>query len=67
MTEPLVERVSRNVFPTSRDAGSHRPGALSTLMPTVGAWLRSLHSLSLASIDNTDRSEAAIETMTKKH
>lgn len=36
-------------------------------MPTVGAWLRSLHSLSLASIDNTDRSEAAIETMTKKH
>ena len=37
-------------------------------MPTMGAWLQSLHSLSLASIDNTDRSEAAIDTMTtKKH
>jgi hypothetical protein len=30
--------------------------------------MQSLHSLSLASIDNTDRSEAAIDTMTtKKH
>jgi hypothetical protein len=37
-------------------------------VPTVGAWVQSLQSMSLASIDNTDRSKAAIETMKmKKH